>query len=393
MPPQPLRHFGLVMKMGPITAVRADSPAAEAGLAAGDLIEAVDGQAIAEGRDSDNGWDPVTLPEYLRQAAIEEREVELRIRRPLRGETDDRLLTLRVVPIVPTVMHLEIPLGAPLADEAIGIAFRIENQVQAIRSGSPAAGSDIAPGDRITAAKIIFPQDAKGNTAEPLTVTFVADEARWLSELIRKIFGGEAGRQRPLPNWPAFVDAVQFAPGGTQIEFKFQGEDESEARTAKLAPQPLEAVFIAPRGFLFEPIVRTRTARTFAEQIRYGWDETAEALTMVFRFLRLLGTQVPVSALGGPVTIAKAAGYSAAEGLPTLLIFLTMLSANLAVLNFLPIPLLDGGHMVFLAYEGLRGRPANERFVVALHTAGFVFIVGLMLFVLALDFGLVQRNL
>ena len=52
-----------------------------------------------------------------------------------------------------------------------------------------------------------------------------------------------------------------------------------------------------------------------------------------------------------------------------------MLSANLAVINFLPIPLLDGGHMVFLAYEGIRGRPANERFVVALHTAGFVFIV------------------
>ena len=42
------------------------------------------------------------------------------------------------------------------------------------------------------------------------------------------------------------------------------------------------------------------------------------------------------------------------------MIFLTMLSANLAVLNLLPIPLLDGGHLVFLAYEGIRGRPANS---------------------------------
>jgi regulator of sigma E protease len=97
--------------------------------------------------------------------------------------------------------------------------------------------------------------------------------------------------------------------------------------------------------------------------------------------------------LGGPVTIAKAAGYSAAEGISSLLIFLTMLSANLAVINFLPIPLLDGGHMVFLAYEWIRGRPANERFVVALHTAGFVLIVTLMLYVLALDFNLIERNL
>jgi len=114
---------------------------------------------------------------------------------------------------------------------------------------------------------------------------------------------------------------------------------------------------------------------------------------MVFSFLKKLGTQVPISALGGPVSIAKAAGYSAAEGMSTLLMFLTMLSANLAVLNFLPIPLLDGGHLVFLAYEGIRGRPANEKFVVALHTVGFVFIVSLMLYVLALDLSIIPRSL
>jgi regulator of sigma E protease len=78
---------------------------------------------------------------------------------------------------------------------------------------------------------------------------------------------------------------------------------------------------------------------------------------------------------------------------PALLVFLTMLSANLAVINFLPIPLLDGGHMVFLAWEGLRGRPASEKFVVALHTVGFVFIISLMLFVIALDLHLIPRNL
>ncbi|MEQ8835290.1 MAG: site-2 protease family protein, partial [Lacipirellulaceae bacterium] len=70
-----------------------------------------------------------------------------------------------------------------------------------------------------------------------------------------------------------------------------------------------------------------------------------------------------------------------------------MLSANLAVINFLPIPLLDGGHMVFLGYEGLRGRPAGEKFVVAMHTAGFVAIISLMAYVLSLDFGLIERGL
>ena len=89
--------------------------------------------------------------------------------------------------------------------------------------------------------------------------------------------------------------------------------------------------------------------------------------------------------MGGPVAIAQAAFYQADRGPAELLIFLAMLSANLAVINFLPIPLLDGGHMVFLLYEGIRGRPANERVVLALHMAGFVFIIGLMLFVIGLD--------
>jgi regulator of sigma E protease len=70
--------------------------------------------------------------------------------------------------------------------------------------------------------------------------------------------------------------------------------------------------------------------------------------------------------------------------------FLAMLSANLAVLNFLPIPLLDGGHMAFLIIEGVRGKPVSERVVLAFHYAGFVFIIGLMLFVFSLE---IQRGL
>ena len=165
---------------------------------------------------------------------------------------------------------------------------------------------------------------------------------------------------------------------------------ESEPRTVRLAPRPVEGVSIPQRGFVFKPIIRTRKAETFSEQVRYGWEETADSLMMVFHFLQKLGTQVPIKMLGGPGTIAMAAGSAASQGLPSLLIFLTILSANLAVINFLPIPLLDGGHMVFLLYEGIRGRPANERIVLALHMAGFIFIIGLMIFVIGLD---IQRFL
>jgi regulator of sigma E protease len=62
-----------------------------------------------------------------------------------------------------------------------------------------------------------------------------------------------------------------------------------------------------------------------------------------------------------------------------------MLSANLAVLNFLPIPALDGGHMMFLIYEGIFRRPVNERVQYALTIAGVACLLGLMIFVNAMD--------
>jgi regulator of sigma E protease len=55
------------------------------------------------------------------------------------------------------------------------------------------------------------------------------------------------------------------------------------------------------------------------------------------------------------------------------------------VVNFLPIPVLDGGHMMFLAFEGIRGKPLNERWMINLTVLGFAFVVGLMLFVIGLD--------
>jgi regulator of sigma E protease len=186
---------------------------------------------------------------------------------------------------------------------------------------------------------------------------------------------------------------IQFAPDGTKVEFVVQRASEENSRTLAIAPAPAENLYTAERGVIFQPIQHVRRAKSFAEAVRYGWDETADALLMVVRFLQKIGTQVPMSAFGGPITIAKAAGSAADEGIASLLIFLTMLSANLAVINFLPIPLLDGGHMVFLAYEGIRGRPAREKFVVAMHMAGFLFIVSLMLYVIALDLGLIARNL
>ena len=156
---------------------------------------------------------------------------------------------------------------------------------------------------------------------------------------------------------------------------------------------PRAAPYHTPqRGLRFEQLTGLHTADDFADAIRLGARETRDNLFLVYRFLEKIGRQVPVTGVAGPIEIFRQAGNAAKQGIPELLLFLTMLSANLAVLNFLPIPLLDGGHMVFLLYEGIRGKPASEKVIIAFTYAGLVFLLSLMLFVLALDTHLIPRR-
>ena len=123
-----------------------------------------------------------------------------------------------------------------------------------------------------------------------------------------------------------------------------------------------------------------------------GYHKTKNSTFVVFRSLEKIGSgQISVRHLGGPLEILKQALYAAKEGPGRFLVFLTLLSANLAVLNFLPIPVLDGGHMVLLAWEGIRGKPADERVQLVLTYIGLILILSLMVFVLGLDVGLISK--
>jgi regulator of sigma E protease len=364
LPPQPMRDLGFVLKMGPVTAVQKGSPAETANVKEGDRIVAVDGNPIANTPDNLEGWTPVTLPEYLRAAAVAERQVELTLRRGASENSDGEELKVQLMPEVSRSISSIVPVGAPMAADAIGVAYSIENVVHAVSLTSPVATAGVQAGDRLASATIYLPKnDTTAKAPEHEEVKLGRDHL----------------------NWPAIMDAVQFAPAGTKVELHLLRGDNREPITVTVTPEVIPGVFLVPRGLDFEPIYRIRTASTLSEAVRLGFAETTEALTMVFRFLQKLGGQVPFKMLGGPGTIAVAAGDAASHGLSSLLIFLTMLSANLAVINFLPIPLLDGGHMMFLAYEGARGRPANDKVVLGLHMAGFVFIIGLMVFVIGLD--------
>ena len=91
--------------------------------------------------------------------------------------------------------------------------------------------------------------------------------------------------------------------------------------------------------------------------------------------------QIDASTLGGPITIGKSAYDLTKRGVGTLLYFLCMISVNLAILNILPIPVLDGGHLVFLIAEGIKGSPVSTRIQIGAQQVGLLLLLLLMVFV------------
>ena len=365
--PQPMRDLGLVMTMGPVTAVQKDSPAEAAGIKPGDRLVEPNG-------------DPMTLPDRLaRQAG---KTIQLKLEREKSKEPIVCSVQLRrPTETVPSVFR-----DSPVAVPALGIAYRVLSKVDRVIAGSPADKAGMKPDDVIVQAKLISPD------AEKLRELGV-DSTEDLASSGSMDFGEEKDN-----NWPSFVNVLQNTLPGMKIELTFERNGEKQTLPAKGKP-PMEPVVVTTeayspdRGFRFEPMTFLSRADSLGEMLAFGGARTLDDVTVTFRTVRALGTaQVPMRALAGPWGIIKIALQAADRGTVDLLLFLTFLSANLAVINFLPIPVLDGGHFVLLAYEGVRGKPANENVQTVLAYIGLALILALMVWVCGLDFGLISRH-
>jgi regulator of sigma E protease len=280
----------------------------------------------------------------------------------------------------------------PLVLQSLGIAYEVEPKVVSVMAGSPAAEVKIEPGDIVTKIQFLAPKkDPKTEKAKA-----DKDDRKAKDEPEKKdteIF--ELNETGPL--WPYFV-LGQFTSGDPTMKVKLWIDHKGEKREVELFPTLAKLEdgsdwTIPERGLNFVPVTLIQVASSFGEALQLGSAETIDNLLMVYRFLQRIGQKrISIKMMSGPVGIAQAAGMKVKEGFASFLLFLTMLSANLAVVNFLPIPVLDGGHMVFLAYEGIRGKPASERVVIAFTYAGLIFLLTLMLFVLSLDLGWISRR-
>jgi regulator of sigma E protease len=100
----------------------------------------------------------------------------------------------------------------------------------------------------------------------------------------------------------------------------------------------------------------------------------------ILGIIKLIQRVIPAKTIGGPILIAQLAGEQAKRGLISLILFMAILSINLGVINLFPIPILDGGHFLFLLMEAILRRPLSLKKMEVAQQIGLVFIIILMLF-------------
>jgi regulator of sigma E protease len=116
-----------------------------------------------------------------------------------------------------------------------------------------------------------------------------------------------------------------------------------------------------------------------SELISYATEQTVFASTMIFTGLKkLIVGEVPAKELGGVISIVKLTSDATAQGWMSVLFFAALISVNLGVLNLLPIPALDGGHIMFNLYEMIFRREASEAIIIKLTIVGWVLLFSLM---------------
>jgi len=117
----------------------------------------------------------------------------------------------------------------------------------------------------------------------------------------------------------------------------------------------------------------------FLDTFKYAFNETYKASSMIFVGLKkLVVGDVPAKEMGGVISIVKVTSDAASAGWMAVFFFAALISVNLGILNLLPIPALDGGHIMFNLYEMITSKVPSEAVLIKLTMAGWVFLLGLM---------------
>ncbi len=199
---------------------------------------------------------------------------------------------------------------------------------------------------------------------------------------------------RPMETWTDFSKTVKAGDGSPiKLEIDRQQKGASARSTIVIKPTRLDqktiygtnattwVIGVQPSG---DEI--TRRYGPFGAVKEAGKTSVEMTVQMVVGIASIFSGTTPVrEALGGPIMIAQMAGKEAHEGFANLAMFTVMLSLELGIINLLPVPLLDGGHLLFFVFEGVKGKPLELRYREAMLQVGLFLLVALMAFVIFND--------
>jgi regulator of sigma E protease len=316
-------HDGLqVIPITEVGAVAAQTPAAEAGLAPGDRIVSVDGKTM-------EAWDDileaVVMPSHARRKEGGPVAVRLGV---ARGDST------RVVMIMPRWDETS-------QRWVIGMEPR-DNVVGLVQRNGPADLMGLRPGDRILAV------DGQSVNTYGQIATIIN---------VKK-------------NVPV---KVEWERAGQRLE-------------GIVTPAPAEILPDSTAGRIYIERHFAERNVSLSEALVIGhratWATTRATVEVLGQFF---GGKLGIEAVGGPIRIGQVAGEALRWSFGHLMQFIAFFSVNLFLLNLLPIPVLDGGHVLFLAFEAIRGKPVAERVQAIATQMGLIILLLFMTFVVVLD--------
>ena len=300
---------------------------------------------------------------------------------------------------------VEAPVVGPVVALPPGVVTLAEGDEVLSVAGEPVATlahlTSIEPGDAATVRYSVRRDGAaiEVDAAAPMPAraeTVMPDSAAWdvglrPGDVVTAIDGA------PIHSFAALRAVVAQGEGrplGLEV-WRPDGEEGVETLAFTLVPRaqdlPLPEGGFERRwligingGLFFEPATE---AAGPVEALGYGVGQTADIIgTSLSALGHIIVGQISTCNLSGPVGIAQTAGAVATMGAAQFVWFIAVLSAAVGMLNLFPIPVLDGGHLVFHAYEALRGRPPSDQAVRVLMTIGVALMGALMAFALWNDF-------
>ncbi|MCF6255693.1 MAG: RIP metalloprotease RseP [Gammaproteobacteria bacterium] len=187
-----------------------------------------------------------------------------------------------------------------------------------------------------------------------------------------------------VTDWMALVDVVRAHPDQA-LDIEFERNGVVQSLRVKTASHQTDTETIgrigaapSPPGPL-PPELMAREEYSLFEGVGVAVAKTWQLSSLTLRMIgKMIVGEVSVKNLSGPITIATYAGYTASAGVTAFLYFLAVVSISLGVLNLLPIPLLDGGHLMYYLVEMVKGKPLSDAVQLKLQHVGIAFLFMLM---------------